>query len=522
MKSITRRDFLKYSVGAVAGGMAVLVVSKNLPWLAKDMALAATQNITMHMTDAMKDMAVHNSLNTAQCYYWVYQCTSPSYPAESPAPVIMVSRGDTINITCFNDLDEPHTLSCPSLGVTSAPIPPGQSATITIPASICGAHLYYDHLNAPVNRVMGLHGTILVLPTEADRTAGHNLTPYGGLAASHGVQRLYDDFGRNTQTGVRSAHFPGLAWEEGDSRTWALYDPAIDGPTPVVNCPPMRSYIWLLSQASPKLFAEVGNAAPGTGARIPANFMEAFLRDPFQPHAYHTDNPGGNRIPSYFLINGQSGWYSHFSPYVTPMGRVGEPVVVHIINAGLWAHSMHLHANHMWITSKNGAVNPNPIWVDVFRVDPMDRVDYTIPFMRPPDVGHPRGIGLPETPLMTVANPDIPGSKPHPVWPPVEEFNIYMPALGTKAKNAAGQDVELGQRMSPLCYPMHDHSEPSQTSQGGNYNTGLISGIYFTGDRNGMMDFPMDEDFHMAYKNARGCEYPIERAAPPIGEIGHP
>jgi hypothetical protein len=44
---------------------------------------------------------------------------------------------------------------------------------------------------------------------------------------------------------------------------------------------------------------------------------------------------------------------------------------------------------------------------------------------------------------------------------------------------------------------MHDHSEPSQTSQGGNYNTGLISGIYFIGDRNGTMNFPIDEDFQM-------------------------
>jgi hypothetical protein len=68
---------------------------------------------------------------------------------------------------------------------------------------------------------------------------------------------------------------------------------------------------------------------------------------------------------------------------------------------------------------------------------------------------------------------------------------------------------------------MHDHSEPSQTSQGGNYNCGLISGVYFIGDRNialprfnvddlfanpgGNPDmpllppqtFPMDEDFAM-------------------------
>jgi hypothetical protein len=44
---------------------------------------------------------------------------------------------------------------------------------------------------------------------------------------------------------------------------------------------------------------------------------------------------------------------------------------------------------------------------------------------------------------------------------------------------------------------MHDHSEPSQTAQGGNYNQGMIAGMNFTGDRNaddrlgeGVLTFP--------------------------------
>jgi hypothetical protein len=32
---------------------------------------------------------------------------------------------------------------------------------------------------------------------------------------------------------------------------------------------------------------------------------------------------------------------------------------------------------------------------------------------------------------------------------------------------------------------MHDHAEPSQVANGGNYNCGMISGINFTGDRKG-------------------------------------
>ncbi len=65
-------------------------------------------------------------------------------------------------------------------------------------------------------------------------------------------------------------------------------------------------------------------------------------------------------------------------------------------------------------------------------------------------------------------------------------------------QNSAGTGtIDLAQRQSPLCYPMHDHSEPTQTAQGGNYNCGLISGVYFLGDRNGLVNFPIDEDFQM-------------------------
>jgi hypothetical protein len=157
----------------------------------------------------------------------------------------------------------------------------------------------------------------------------------------------------------------------------------------------------------------------------------------------------------------------------------------------------------------------------------MTRVDYTVPFMKPPDIGQPKGIGpyIPQEGVLETVNG-------HGVWPPIEEFNVYMPKIGTEGLDINGNKIPLHQRQSPLCYPMHDHSEPSQTAQGGNYNNGLISGIYFVGDRHGVgpkaandpylpagdiEDFPMDEDFHMANQNYRGCYY-TEPAAPPLGE----
>jgi len=485
---LKRRDFLKLS----AAGAATLVIGSKLPWLGVSNAYAATQNLTITITDGLKDMHTQNTPSPlvdpnpplAQCYYWIYKMTADgvNLPPDAPGPTICCVKGDSITVTIFNDLDEPHSFYIPGI-FDSGPIAPGATFNGTITASVSGAHMYYDNLNAPVNRVMGLHGGMVVRP--AGPVPGHNFTPYDNPTPH--VQALFDAFGTPV--------FPGLKWEQGD---------------PTTNTPAFREYCWILHQASPNLFAAVRDSAPNSSNnpssfRNPAKFQTAFLRDPFSFTRQ-------NNIPQYFTMNGQSGFFSHFSPTITPMGRVGEPIVIHIMNSGLWTHSMHFHFNHFYVTYDSspanggvlgGGVSPNPIWIDIYNIDPMDTVDYVLPFMRSPNIPTVRGLGLPEQPATTING--------HPCYPPVEEMEVHMPKLGTFGKDPAGNNVELGQRQSPLCYPMHDHSEASQTSQGGNYNTGMISGAYCIGDRNALsqglgdhMNFPMDADFAMMFRNIRG------------------
>lgn len=479
--TMKRRDFLKLS----ATGVATIVLGSHLPFLKTRNAYAASQTLEVTITDAMKEMVTHNAINDARCYFWVYKMKADGVdvPVDCPGPSIYAVNGDSITISITNALDEPHSFYIPGqlpgdpAIFDSGAIAPGQTiGPLSFTVANSGAFLYYDNLNAPVNRVMGLHGALVVRP--ATKASGHNFTPYDN-PTTH-VQNIYDDFGNNNV-------WPGLKWEEGD---------------PSTNTPPFRQYAWVYHQASPNLFAEVGNLPPGQ-IYPAAQFMNKFLRDPFSP----TRNNGK---PSFFTINGQSGFFSHFSPAITPMSRIGEPVVIHILNAGLQTHSMHMHCNHFFITSINGAVNPNPIWVDVYGIKPMDRIDYTFPFMRPPDNPNVRGIGRPDRPLDTVSN--------KPCWPPTDEFNVFippdfLPAPGTLGvpTDINGVPLNMGQRMSPLCYPAHDHLEPSQTAQGGNYNCGLISGAYVIGDRNcssqglgDFMNFPMDHDFAGMFRNIRG------------------
>jgi hypothetical protein len=269
------------------------------------------------------------------------------------------------------------------------------------------------------------------------------------------------------------------------------------------------------------LFEEVGNFTPGLDYPAAA-FLDGFIgedRPGLAPLIATNNDPrllltvppvpftaAFNKKPHFFTICGQSGHFSHNHPAITPMNRVGEPCVVHVMNAGLWTHSMHMHCNHFFITYVNGRVQANPLWVDTFTSKPMDIYDMVIPYMRPPDVPNTRGIGR--------ADPGIPtGVGTNTTWPPLEEFDVYQPQTGTFKQSflAPGTLVDIHQRQSPLVYPMHDHSEPSQTAQGGNYNCGLIAGMNIIGDRNtpGWREFPRDEDWNMMLTLGNGA--PVDK-----------
>jgi FtsP/CotA-like multicopper oxidase with cupredoxin domain len=465
---MTRRDFLKYGTAGLTG----LLVGRGLPGMFENEAnsqVVPVQSLNFTITDAIKGMVTDNTVNLAECYYWIFK--EASIPEDYPGPNIFCTAGESIRISVTNQLDAPHAFFIPGVNPNSratrpprpvfdsGPIAPGETRSFRFRAPNPGTYLYFDNLNAPVNRVMGLHGAFIVMPriprTVAGRRPRNRVTPY--LRATPGVQRLFNELGN-------SEHFPGLAWEQGD---------------PSTDTPPFRQYVWLLHQSSPNLFEEVGRSAPGAAIRNPVTFVNAFLKDPFITTG--KDTAASNRKAQYFTISGQSGHFAHNNSFICPMNRVGEPALVRVLNAGLWMHSLHIHANHVYVIAINGVVQENPIWVDTYTSEPLQTWDWLVPYMRPPDVPNARGIGLPDTPLLSLTG--------RPIWPPNEELGLFIPDV---ADNLAAQ-------LSPMCYPMHDHSEPTQTSQGGNYNLGMISGINFTGDRNtagGVTTFPHAPAIH--------------------------
>lgn len=483
---IDRRQFLTYG----AAGAASLFVGSHIPWLGAKEAAAATRTLDLTITDTIKEMVTYNAINrNAECYFWTYKSNTPSLPVDCPGPTVYVTAGDTINLRIKNDLDEPHAFFIPGIYDKCPPIQPGDvfNDSFTIPLNQAGTHLYFDNLNAPVNRVMGLHGALVVMPAGP---SGAKWTPYSAAQVTPKIQMLFNDLGT-------SSHWPGLAWEQGD---------------PLTLTPPFRQYIWLCHQASPLLFKAVGSFPAGLDFSA-TEFVTRFRADTFSRNN-HNQNVASD-LPQFFTGGGQSGHFMHNNPVMIPMARVGEPVVLRVLNAGLQTHSMHFHGEHFYVIAVDGIVqgatnpreagtkSPGPIWVDTFTANPIGyasfKYDVLFPFMRPPDVPNTRGIGRGGS--GDQALPTLAGGL---TWPPLEEFNV---TVVDEDRPTALNTV----RQSPLVYPAHDHTEATQTAQGGNYNCGVIGGINIIGDRNVPLDpafinndrnrplppmtFPMDDDF---------------------------
>lgn len=158
--------------------------------------------------------------------------------------------------------------------------------------------------------------------------------------------------------------------------------------------------------------------------------------DPVWHNALGNGNtPNSDYSPRYFTINGLGGRppgaAGNADPNIDAMhdprsalhGHIGDRTLLRVLNPGLCQSAVHTHANHMeWLTD-NGKVRDD-VWLkDIIYVEgDMGKMDAIFPFEPPPDA-----------------------------WPLV--------STGT--------------------YPMHLHTEMSQTAGGGLYMFGSLTDIYF-------------------------------------------
>jgi hypothetical protein len=185
-------------------------------------------------------------------------------------------------------------------------------------------------VESPINRVLGLHGVLIVMPRVP--VGGNALTPYRNPTPA--VQQLFNDLGN-------SAHFPapGKPWE------------------------PERTNIWVFSEIDPNY-----NDLALQGQQInPGDFNRNFL-------------------PRYFTINGRSGFFSAEDNDNSLVGMAGEPRLIRNVHVGMDTHSPHIHANHGYLLAVDGTVEENVFWIDTWTMLPGERKDVLYPMMPPPDI----------------------------------------------------------------------------------------------------------------------------------------
>jgi hypothetical protein len=177
---------------------------------------------------------------------------------------------------------------------------------------------------------------------------------------------------------------------------------------------------------------------------IPAEFLAQYVWmlhdvDPLlgelarsNPKVQNLDYSIDQLVPRYFTINGVSGVVSTENLVTVPVFPVQDPqsgqvgALIRIVNTGCATHSPHIHGNHIFLVEQNATPQPANVVLekDVFRMPPLHRIAALLPV-------HP---GLD-------------------AWPPLD------PTKG----------------FDEQAYPMHCHSEMSQTAAGGLYPMGMLT-----------------------------------------------
>lgn len=263
-----------------------------------------------------------------------------------PQRTIIVETGSTVRIRVFNRLAGTHQLTVSQAAhgrqdVTTGPIPPGGEGYVEFPAPYAGTYIYHDPTNAPVQRAMGLFGSIVVLdPNDAWSVA------------------------------------PGQA---GFERQWLWVTHAI-------------CTTWAGIEAAG------GTVDQSSDPAVPRYFM-LNDRSGYEALAHSPDKANNLAAHEESLVSGyprQIDVRDFGEDLVLGTIRAGQ--MVRMVNPGIANHQIHFHGNHLWTVRRNNVEWPREFghvdedghvvlqqWEDVVELPPMDRKDCMIPMKRPPD-----------------------------------------------------------------------------------------------------------------------------------------
>jgi Cupredoxin-like domain len=255
-----------------------------------------------------------------------------------PRRTIVAESGSTIKLTITNRLRDAHTFTIAEAGV-DVTVAPGETKDIDFAAPAPGTYIYHDKTDAPVNRVLGLHGVLVVVPADRpwtfDGTDGDFERQWVWLLAD-----IDPEWGRLARLGTKidPEKTPCLP------RYFTLND---------------RSGVFSLA-VSPD---EAENLRTLEDTKPSGHARTVDVRD--------------------FLHNEDAG--------------VGTGQLIRLVNAGVAVHQPHFHGNHVWtIAIDNKTLTRTHVeivdghielqhWEDVVEMDAFTTKAVMLPLKPPPD-----------------------------------------------------------------------------------------------------------------------------------------
>ncbi len=124
--------------------------------LVQPISYAATISVDLNMVSGDVAMIDHSLV-----YMFGF---SESGQVGFPGPTILCQEGDTVDVTLNNTLDTDSSFKVGGTSIYKT-VSAGNNTSISFSAPASGSYIYYDDLNDGVNRVMGLHGALIVMPS---------------------------------------------------------------------------------------------------------------------------------------------------------------------------------------------------------------------------------------------------------------------------------------------------------------------------------------------------------------------
>lgn len=232
-------------------------------------------------------------------YFWGY--ANGAGPAQYSGPTMIVTQGDTVNVTLNNELPVNTSIVFPgqsgvgssggAAGLITGEAAPGGSVTYTFTASKPGTFLYESGTQPDLQTEMGLVGALIVRPTGYDPTPeSPNRRAYASADSVYEHEYLFflTEMDENIHDQVEAQVASGQAISVDTSKRWPVY--------------------WFI------------NGRTGPDTVLPAN--ASWL--PNQPYDALT------------LIH------------------AGDKTLMRVIGAGRDAHPFHHHGNHAKVIARDG------------------------------------------------------------------------------------------------------------------------------------------------------------------------